>query len=728
MNEFIESNAPRNVRNLRFTPPPKYDEFGNLIQSSSDTEDSPEATSNAPSAPVQMPTVNIGFAGDSDEDEPELPSAAPQNQPSAIPAVPSVGVGFAGSDDEQEAEQPPAGPVHVENAAPGGHQVEHSVSLPGETAEVKPVIAGTSIPGGFAGDSDHEDTPAAQGPAAVGPNGFAANSDDEGDGDIYFPDLAAQTAPQRNVGFAGYSDDEMDAALPPAAAAGVPPLPSTATMTAAAGDAASGPNSMAAQSEPPQARLTDSAVGQTVSASEATRASPARPLATGTPVTQATTESSAGVSTVRPTSESVPAGPSTSSAAVKDVVSPHDAGSTKSAEASPPGTTESVASSASRPQSVVASRTVHSPKTVPSVLPDARTVASAEGVSQMSPPPVPRRSTSRLSPEKASPVVEPSGTAARRLSEGPSRNASPLSSDHPAVPSDQRRRSSSALADQARASSVGASQVEQDLQRTKGKKRRATDDLQDRRDRDLPEDATGTLKGLKIRKKANDAAAATSSLEVQRPSPAVSGESDSRSSGQAHKVHDPFNHGRSRTHVKNGYVTIHPDVLRQKNLVQAIAPHKNIDYPDAVSNSPDLEVGRIKYLWSVGRAFGNPLQGSDTFDEAMSSPSGLDVWIAAPPPENQAGRDKAARSQVNDYLTLQLLVSSYGNVRQADSPRASVRAVFVHRSKLAELGTTTGKYAELEHSRANTSVRFYAYGFWNGKRSMVQIWRAGELL
>ena len=201
---------------------------------------------------------------------------------------------------------------------------------------------------------------------------------------------------------------------------------------------------------------------------------------------------------------------------------------------------------------------------------------------------------------------------------------------------------------------------------------------------------------------------------------AVSSETSSLGSGaQARKVLDPFNHGVQRAKSSNGYVILNGNLLREKKLSTLLAPGGSVRWPSDVES----EVDRIRHLWGI-RTPSGPINGVYDFDGAMH----LDgeprkVYIASPPSENLAGRDKSARAHLNDYAALQLVLSSIQGVKQADSARESVTAVFVHATELGKVGLFPDGLLHLERYRMVENAIYLVYGTGEDhKRAMRPFW------
>lgn len=694
-----------------------------------------------PSAPASGSGAAYGFAaGDSDEDEDE--DGPGQDRPAvAVPApAGETAYGFAGSsDDDDDDDHHDEAMQRLEPAPlPAGSAVNADAPIV-PTAET----ATTSF--GFATADDDDDTdddheamqpldpavpPAASAAHAEAPVvatteiastsfGFAGDDDDDDDDDMYFPDLTpfeqaraaaavAQPAGQAMLervkmedtphGFAGASDDEEDDDL------GGPAVDNAAA-TLAQGDV-----------DMEEGTAQDEVSTNNQRGSEARAQEKPRQTPEATPTAEAARAEPIGNVD---TDETAQVGGKT-----RDVGDEQQ----KLAESPAADAAMNEPSLATRHEAEVASAAVaQSARAAP------ESQASAPSTA-MSPPPATGAKTA-----PARPALEKDNRASRQpaklttATNGEQGNAAAGSAAQPRVSSSPVASRQSALPHSGREASRDQSEDADaafERARLPTKRKRTADTTGDAAE--AGGEATGTaLARVKIRRKGDSRAGEVSPVET-RPSPGPSGGSDSRGSGSAIKAADPFNHGRIRSNVSNGYIRWNAAALRSKNFSQTLTAGERISWPDdgpysVFDGSGDVESEKIKFLWSMGR-YGDPINGTDTIDELFNplSDKKIDVWIAPPPDENKAGLSKTARAHSNEYQALQLVLSSYEGLRQADSPRNSVKIVFVHVSKLGELGSTTGAFAQLEHLRCQPGTRFFVYGRGeNSKRAVFQFWRTG---
>lgn len=284
-------------------------------------------------------------------------------------------------------------------------------------------------------------------------------------------------------------------------------------------------------------------------------------------------------------------------------------------------------------------------------------------------------------------------------------------------------------------SSIESVDNDRQAKKKKKKKKRVVDDDEEE---DQPRASKAPLRQaqqiakLKIRK--TDPAGSKASpqgvspVDQQRQSPSISADSSSLTGSssaqkkQAKKALDPFNHGVAQAQSANGFITINGDVLRMKKLGQKLREAYNAGVP------PQLvaDVDQIRFMWSIGSAHGDALDGADDFDDLMlNSGQPRDVFITPPPHESRAGVDKRAKRHVFEYFALQLVLSSFPKVKQTDAPRDSVSVCFVHASELPELGRFPGKYAGMDRLRHRPDTVFWVYGMdeQSRRRAMRQIWR-----
>ncbi|GAA5893588.1 chromo domain-containing protein [Sporobolomyces salmoneus] len=176
---------------------------------------------------------------------------------------------------------------------------------------------------------------------------------------------------------------------------------------------------------------------------------------------------------------------------------------------------------------------------------------------------------------------------------------------------------------------------------------------------------------------------------------------------------DPFNFGKQRPTSKNGYIVLNASVLQFKKLPEAIAGNGSSILP---VGAPDHE--RIRSLWKIGQ---NPLVNFQDFDQVLSH---REVYVTPPPTQGEIGTNKRAAAHEKDYQALQLVLAHVEGVKQADSLRPAVSAVFVHASLANELGRFPGKLSELDHLRERDDVVCLFYGTGADKqRALRQFWK-----
>lgn len=768
LNDFIATNAPPSVRALRFSPPPKHDQFGRLIRSS-DTEDSPTPEPAGQPGVVggSSAAVTIGFAGDDDNEmgnrvdiDRVSASHSSETKPVIPPASSSaerVDYGFAGDDDESDDDE--------------DYQVHQQLTA-GRSVPA-PVPASQTVPQGFAGpdDSDDEAMPPADvqghhhpaGPAAteLPPSavtaalGFAGDDEDEDDEPVALTTPAPSTstaagppAPVRSdtvsYGFAGDDDDdEDDLYFPHLASTSMPPAVGAAVATSAAAEPFGHPTSWAEvrysfagdsddEDEPDLAGLGTApneshytAGGHVATTEDSSARSMAKqPVPVAAENRPQVHGSSSGVcpSSVdliqpcNPEEAREPAAKSSTSDVIDEEQRGRTVGLAGDAVASDP------AVGAAREPTGLGCTAV-------SAIERAAPAAEAlDPSTATSPPPARKTVPSRPSPDEEDSArpgrsVEPATGAVVEPAASMAPEPSPRASSSPA---DSRRKTAGRA--RREPSRDQSEDTTHEQVQPSNKRKRVTDAGDNEADDDR---SANSLTRLKIRRKGDAHASETSPVHAG-PSPGASGGSDSRGSASAVKAADPFNDGRVRTNVTNGYVQCNAEALRMKNLSQVLTEGEKVSWPNEGSfcvfaGSSGVEEEKIKYLWSIGR-YGNPVRGTDKFDEIMEPLTGtLDVWIAPPPAENKTRIDKSAKAQLAEYYALQLVLSGYAKLRQADSPRNSVKVVFVHVSKLGELGSLQGAFAQLEHLRCRGGTRFFAYGRGaNMKRACFQFWRSGK--
>ncbi|GAA5883905.1 hypothetical protein JCM3774_003046 [Rhodotorula dairenensis] len=775
LNDFIATNAPPSVRALRFSPPPKHDQYGNLIHSS-DTEDSPtpEPAGQHVVVDESSAAATLGFAGDDDSDE-EGDRVSTSHPSETKPAIPSAGLsaqkveyGFAGDDDDEEddytaqrhlvaAHTMPA-PASAAQSVPyvfAGSDDSDDEPAPPSAFGAPPHVAASAAAGpshppapaqpetttfGFAGDGDYDDdkeeevamppsaavappmamSASAGPPASTRPGtasfGFAGEDDDDDD-NLYFPHLASSSMPpigqtadatlaaeptgalsstalktEERLGFAGGSDGEgKDTGMPG------PETLSAVGIDAVRGEVTTAADALTSGSidkqPPPVPAETRSQVEAPASGARAPNVDPIRPPVADQARQRVATSQQPGV--------------------VDEAQRERTVGQAADTGPSVPAADTDIASTAPSTAAAMIER----------VSPVARASASPTA---MSPPPVRKATAARPSQEKETARShEVSQLASEAAVEGTDATAPAPPPRMSTSPADIRQ-SAAGRSDREASRGQGEDVVEHDRARPLKKRKHVADGPVD----DVEDDgAANGLTRLKIRRRGDAHARETSPVNAG-PSPGASGGSDSRGSASAVKAADPFNHGRVRTNVTNGYVQCNTEALRMKNLTQALTEGEKVYWPtdgpfSVLAGAGGVEEEKIKYLWSIGR-YGDPLHGTDNFDDIMKPLTGdMDFWIAPPPDENKTRINKSAKAQLVEYYALQLMLSGYARLRQADSPRNSVKVVFVHVSKLAELGSPQGAFAQLEHLRCRGGTRFFAYGRGaNMKRACFQFWRS----
>ncbi|GAA5874553.1 hypothetical protein JCM16303_002903 [Sporobolomyces ruberrimus] len=239
-----------------------------------------------------------------------------------------------------------------------------------------------------------------------------------------------------------------------------------------------------------------------------------------------------------------------------------------------------------------------------------------------------------------------------------------------------------------------------------------------------PEDALKTLKigrvskeGIRPRpsKDQRSPSAVDDSTTDQLSNSTIDQQSTSLSgSGQNRKKEeDPLNHGLARATSKDGFILVKSELLLQQKLPERICGRESPKWPLSMSD-PE----RIRWWWKIGA---NPLENFVNFDRILS---GREVYISPPPTAKEIGKSKIAKAHSLDYQALQLVLANVDGVRQADSIRNSITAVFVHATQASELGRFPGKLAELDHLRGRTDVVCFFYGTGeDGQRASRQFWK-----
>lgn len=734
--EFLETNAPRGLRSLRVTPPPERDEHGRLIESPSGSE--ADGAAGSPGAAVTDAAPGsghastyaepqhvaagegLGFAGsdgdevkdeaadgaaqgpalgfaDSDESDDDggayFPSLVPhqstlsqQPTPQPVEAMAQVGLGFAGSSDEEDEED--------------RRELELARRAAADAAmDAVPMSAGVSGSGG----SEH-DAPATK--------GFAGASDDE-------DDEAAKPAPTAALGFAADSDEDDAPVLAPNAALGFAAESGEQEARGFAGDS----NEVGDKDE-----------DEAMVAAPAAAAGAQAPIALGFADDDDADDEDDDMGFAEAALAPLPQTQTAAAPSRDDVPVP----SVKQRKQEQPDQ-DSATQPAQRPASAVKGTEPTAEEPAGHPTPPVR----EEPAGQPTPPVRPHKRPSQddAAPpkfHKVAKVVKPSSTAQAR----PSKDRSTTPDETPRPPLPKKRVSLDAQ------------------QRDKKKKRKkviADDSEEEAREMSPPVLTQAQLKSLKIAKVGQKhpappasapaatkqapiavavAAAPAQQLAVasgpdrSHQSPPVSNESSSLGSGaQARKARDIFNHGVVRPTSLNGYVRLNGDWLRQKKLSAELTRGETVRYPaDVVS-----EVDKIRHLWSI-RPGGHLIEGVRDFDEAMhlvderGQRRAREAYVTKPPEEGKAERDKRARQHLNDYHALQLVLSSIDGVKQAEEPKESVTAVFVHASELGQVGRFSGHLKQLEQFRMNEDAVCFSYGEGeNRKRAMEPFWRPRAL-
>ncbi|KAK4054504.1 hypothetical protein OIV83_000998 [Microbotryomycetes sp. JL201] len=168
---------------------------------------------------------------------------------------------------------------------------------------------------------------------------------------------------------------------------------------------------------------------------------------------------------------------------------------------------------------------------------------------------------------------------------------------------------------------------------------------------------------------------------------------------------DPWNKGFARPRASNGFVDLRTEILEQ-NL------KRNGFLREWGGGSRDMSVvNRIRMIFGVG----DWRENYHDFDQVMQTgPDGnsRQAWIYAPR-KDQPFNKKQARAVEGDYIALQLLLSSIAGVKQSDSLRDAVTAVFVHASEMANIGKARdGDLAKLDafRSRSPKHTVFIIFG------------------
>jgi hypothetical protein len=230
------------------------------------------------------------------------------------------------------------------------------------------------------------------------------------------------------------------------------------------------------------------------------------------------------------------------------------------------------------------------------------------------------------------------------------------------------------------------------------------------------------LKKLKIGRVSKDGSANRPSSGNQRsPSVVTNSATDQHSNSHGsgnnkRQEEDPFNYGKQRSTSKDGYILINASVLQFKKLPEAIAGKENPNWPVGA-----LDHERIRWWWKIGK---NPVDNFVDFDRILSY---REVYVTAPPTQREIGTSKKAAAHEKDYLALQLVLAHVPGVKQADSLRSDVSAVFVHASLASDLGRFPGKFTELDRLRERDDVVCFFYGTGDDKqRALRRFWKPRE--
>ncbi|GAA6028424.1 hypothetical protein JCM8097_007024 [Rhodosporidiobolus ruineniae] len=767
-------NLPPELRGLQRTPPPKKDADGNFIYSSGDEQGSVSPTfqqmslDQKPSQPPQQydPYAASAFASTSAYDPyAQHPFAAfPYNQPGYVqtgyaPVVASNAAahgGFAGSDDEDE---------HMADAEQPSFAADSGFN--GSTTSGRPAQSG------FAGDSDDEAEQQQQQPAAASASGggFAGSSDDEADGggadasaagdSMQLDGLGGSASQRGREGFAG--DDSSQSPEPPWAsrAAAPPPAPAAATNGFAgsptpepgfAGDDSPEPEDVDGAEIAPEPAAPAAVVGFAGSDDEGGGAGGFAGSDEEDEVEKQGAQGAQATGFAGSDDEGAPTGgggfagsdeeDEADATAAAPLAAARTAGVVTSSATVPADETEP-SKKESKEERAACKAAKKAAKAEKKAKKEAAR-AEKEGKDQAekgdgADEGKKRERAKKLGGEKASSVAKPAAT--------PNKDDVPVKRDSkkaPAAtvvkvtPAASRRSSSSA--------STRAPPVPAPVQESRGAPQppRKKPRIVDSEDEDEePAPLSSTLAQLpKIRKAvehtaqgppsrhssrqpsegAPGAAATTGSASVTRPSPAPTGgslgsSSQAQSSG---KIWTPWTQTADRPNAENGFVKINPALLRQQKLAAGLVRNSKFSWPGGMIS----DIDKIRFLWRIGT---NPLDGTANFDDLLlNHDQPREVYITEMPTESEAGRNKFAKRARADYLALQMVLSALDGVKQADAPRSSVGAVFVHVSKLPELGKFPGKLQELEMLRQNEEVVFFAYGeTTEGVRVFRRIWLRG---
>ncbi|GAA6000028.1 hypothetical protein JCM10207_006019 [Rhodosporidiobolus poonsookiae] len=689
-------NLPPSLRGLRMPTPPRRDEQGNLVASGSDSgspetprrPELPAGYTAVPQPGVQQYGQGYGYPAASTSQG----GFAGEGFAHATTAF-SLGItaqqgGFAGdSDDDDEEEQ---------SLAAGAGQAQGIGGI-NEDVDIKPDLSASigagSHGGGFAGDdTDDEDDEdgrnyfpsltGAQPPpadASSGPSaakapppkefGFAGSDSDE-DVNMAGASTAAQAAPAPQGGFAGSDDSDEEAEEAAATTASAQQAaPAPATQASAQPAASAAPAAPVAAHACGFADLSDDDdEDDEEEAAEVARQLRKEPAAL---------------------TKAVPRQPSAQPAKTAAPAPPRRASKSGPVQAS-----------RSREPSVARSR--------------ESSVARSREPSQQ---PRPRFRRDSMSPQL---VVRPGPAAPKRSGAVSKKNGKDVGKhDERSPPKKQKtkdvepKRKTGEVQPPAKKEPAATAQPKERaaVPPAKKKQRRAIVESDEEDEGPAAPSDPVSKKVLPSARKAADAAPAAKDASPDAAS------SSALSSSKAKEDADPFNHGVDKPATKDGFVIMNYDKLSLDKLDQRMM-RREIKAPPHVITPAD----KVRHVWRLNH---NILDGVADFDAVMLD-NGVprEVWITEPPSKGAIGVNRLARLAANDYNALQLVLSSIEGVKQADSPRPSVSAVFVHTAKAFEIGHFPGKLTELEKYRTRDDVVCYEYGeTQEGVRLFRQFWR-----
>ncbi|GAA5885577.1 hypothetical protein JCM16303_001467 [Sporobolomyces ruberrimus] len=198
------------------------------------------------------------------------------------------------------------------------------------------------------------------------------------------------------------------------------------------------------------------------------------------------------------------------------------------------------------------------------------------------------------------------------------------------------------------------------------------------------------------------------SSTMHPPSSSLSGSDRTRKAEEATQVPSISNQS-----VKDGFIKIYPQVLLMQKLPEKICGRNTPKWPLHM-----VDPERIGRWWKIG---GNPIDNFENFDRVLAN---REVYVTPPPTANERGISKVARAHSADYDALQLVLAHIDGVRQADSLRRSVSAIFVHATLASELGRSQGRLSQLDHFRHRDDVVYFVYGTGeDGQRALRQFWK-----